>query len=823
VTQNNSRTYWRVFFLVAALEAGAAFVALAAIPTEGGISTLRLALYVLLLSFLALEIYCGLRPPAGLDSLARPAIIITSALLALTLGLILFFVRYLDPARLLPVYARLSPVLWYLLILGAQAAIFLLFIRNGLRLDGLETYKPVLLPALLIFGGLVLVLAFVSFTRLGLTPDPAYWGEPGVPLLGWQFALALLGGVTVFCISFNRRAARTLDSVLPAALWIIAVAIWLSVPVDVLKNSFYVAIDPPAYQPFPYSDAGYYDSMAHSLLIGHPYQGQVPTRPLYIVFLAVLHLLFGENYSLIIAGQTFVLALIPVVLYLLGAQLHSRAAGVTAALFAVFRELTTLWVSSETRVSNTKTLLVDLPTLLFLSVACLFALRWLERRNARSAFLAGGTFGIFLLLRTQSFLVLPFLFAVALLVYGFKKKRWVTAFVVFCLGLAVTVAPWLAHNYLRLGQFTFDAPFQYKVIASQYAYSGNLDIQNYDFEGKSLPRVLFDFALKDPSFVFGFIANHFLAGEVDGLLALPLIEPYHGIFEPVNLYWMGWDGRLPWYNLLLVLFYLAVIALGLGAAWRRWRWAGLLPLAFNIGYALATAIGRFSGWRYDLPADWVLYFYFGIGFIEWIGLTAWLFGIKQDAGRSFGEGAEESIENLPSFQATAFALNAGSLKPLLPLALLFAVIGGLPWLAEIPSSARYADRSAHILETRLIAISGETDPSAIDAFLSQPAALIVQGRLLYPRYFYRGVGMASANAWPAYAIRDYPRTGFMLLNESLVDVILPARDAQPLPHGADVILLGCRRDGYIEARLAAFPEANAAYKSDLLFEPCAPP
>ncbi len=128
--------------------------------------------------------------------------------------------------------------------------------------------------------------------------------------------------------------------------------------------------------------------------------------------------------------------------------------------------------------------------------------------------------------------------------------------------------------------------------------------------------VLIEFALKDPAFVFGFIANHFLAAQIHGLLALPLIKPYNGIFEPINLYWMEWNGTLEWYNFLLIIFYLAVIALGLGSAWKRWRWIGLLPLAFSAGYALATAVGRFSGWRYDLPADWVWYFYFGIGFAE---------------------------------------------------------------------------------------------------------------------------------------------------------------------------------------------------------------
>ena len=203
--------------------------------------------------------------------------------------------------------------------------------------------------------------------------------------------------------------------------------IWLSVPNEVLKNSFYFPIDPPANMPLPYSDSAYYDYMAHSLLIGTDYLGEIPTRPLYILFLTVLHLLFGENYNLIIVGQTLVLAAFPVVFYALGKKLHSRLAGLTIALLAIFREWTNLLVSSDTRVSNTKTLLVDTPTLLLILLACLFAFRWLERKDKRSAFIAGGVFGILLLLRTQSMLILPVVFVVAFLALRSDKRPWLGA------------------------------------------------------------------------------------------------------------------------------------------------------------------------------------------------------------------------------------------------------------------------------------------------------------------------------------------------------------------------------------------------------------
>ena len=804
------------FFYLCALEGAAAIAALFLIPSEGGrLSIARLALISFITALCVGWVYLGsvggrqVYEYISKYKTRLPVYIFTCVLFSFVIALCIFFLRYLNPESSLSTYQRLSPLLWYLLILSVQLSFYFLLSYRGFHTANLSSYKPIHLTAFAFFCFLLLLVLFVSLTHLGLTPDPAYWGEPGVPMLGWQFALALMGGICILALT-SSVSTRSLDFFLPISLYILAIVIWLSVPVDVLANSFYMPINPPAFQPFPYSDAGYYDQMAQSVLIGHPYQGTIPTRPLYIFLLTILHLLFGENYRNIIIGQTFVLAAIPVVFYFLGKKLHSHVAGVTIALFFIFRELTTLLVSSNTRVSNTKTLLVDLPTLLLLILACLFTLRWLEQKSERSAFIAGGMFGLLLLLRTQSMLVLPFIFLAALLVFGWKNRSFYLFTSFFFLGLLVTVLPWLIHNYLQTGQFAFDAPFQYRVIASQYAYTGNLDINNYDFAGKGLGRVLIEFALKDPAFVFGFIANHFLAAQIHGLLVLPLIKPYHGIFEPINLYWMEWNGSLEWYNLLLIIFYLAVIALGLGSAWRRWRWIGLLPLAFSSGYALATAVGRFSGWRYDLPADWVWYFYFGIGFGEVLLETSSLFGAKNEKLLPAESSSERQVGTQRGFQG------------ILGAALLFAFIGALPWMIKNIASPRYTGSTQTLLQQKIVSVSNTPSTDTLDTFASQPDAFIRTGRVLYPRFFGKEDGLASANPWPAYALRGYPRMGFLLLNQSSISVVLPTKRLPSFPHAGDAIVVGCKRDNYVEARWIIFPELDSVYSNTEFPEACSP-
>jgi hypothetical protein len=643
-----------------------------------------------------------------------------------------------------------------------------------------------------------------------LTADPAYWGEPGVPVMGWQLSLAILSGVAVLVFTLARTSPPRLDAWICAALWALAVLLSLGVPLSVMRNSFYAPIDPPAYQAFPNSDAGYYDSMAQSLLIGYPYQGDIPARPLYIVVLTALHVALGERYDLIIAAQTLILALIPVAMYLLGRSLHSRMAGASVAMFAIFREFNSLLISSQTRVSNTKTLLVDLPSLLLLVVACLFTFRWFQRKDARSALVAGGVFGILLLLRTQAAFILPFVLVLSAPVYAALDAHWRRDAAAFLGAFALVILPWLLHNYLVAGKITFDAPFQFQIIASQYRYTGNLDINNIDLQGKSLPGIVLTFALRDPGFVLGFVANHFLATQIGGLLVLPLFEPYNGLLAPINMYWLNWTGNLSGLNLSLVITYLAVIAVGLGAAWKRLRWVGLLPLAFSFGYGLANGLGRFSGWRYDLPADWIWYFYFGVGAAEILVLVAVLFGAAYEKAFSSPHGREASAE------------------PRLPIALpllALVLVGATPWFAQGISSPRYAAESPAAL---LRQVRGDAavqqlgvTPAQLDVFAASQGAVLQVGRVLYPRYFPRDAGLASAHPWPAYAPRDFPRLGFLLLNATRHDVVLPIRPApSDFPHASDVVVLGCQHSDYIDARLVLLINSDVAYLGRGLGEPC---
>ena len=303
------------------------------------------------------------------------------------------------------------------------------------------------------------------------------------------------------------------------------------------------------------------------------------------------------------------------------------------------------------------------------------------------------------------------------------------------------------------------------------------------------------------------------------MLALPLIAPFNGLHAPINLYWTSFDGTLTWYNSLLLIGYLAFIAIGLGAAWRRWRWIGLLPLAFNLGYAAANGIGRFSGWRYDLPADWIAYFYFGIGFAEMLFWLAKVFGFRLlDTSNWFSGQADNARK------ADGDRPERNLVLRFIPIVAIFALIGALPWIAEsINPPARYLELEPATLQAQLA--DGQTSVSSeqIQVFGNQPEAVTLQGRLLYPRTFGGNSGLVSATPWPSYAPRNYPRLGFKLLNRDVREVVFPDKGVRiKNVQGFDVIVLGCQRENYIEARLLLFPNDNLTYLSDRALEPCSP-
>ncbi|MEW5940411.1 MAG: glycosyltransferase family 39 protein [Chloroflexota bacterium] len=825
--------HWPNFILLCLFEGLLSLGFSLAIPGEG-LSLSRLALAGLIVLILAALTRLYLRSRDAkfrsrwLDAPARPRLFslarTLASLLLLTSGLLLFLLRYLNPEATADYFARARPFLVYLLLLSAQTLLWLTYLTNGIHPANLRERRDLLRPTALFFCIFILTWLLISLTGLGLTEDPSYWAEPGVPILGWQLILALLLSFLFTQYATRNTLPPRADILISLSLWLLAFALWMSVPLSVLKNSSYAPIQPPSNQPAPASDAILYDSYAQSLLVGNGFLGSIPPRPLYILFLAGLHVIFGQDYGRVILGQTLLLALFPVALYFLAKRLHSRAAGIIVALFAIFRELTSLWVSSDTRVVNSKMLLSDFVTTLALVAYLLLILRWLRDKHGSLfyAFLSGGTLGLMLLLRSQSVFLTPGILLLGLLVLWPDWKKWFVSSVVFGLAMILAVSPWLARNKVITGKASLDDPAQIIMVASMYS-GGTPTSNNYLFEGKTPSEIssyVLDTIVHRPGYVAGFVANQFFANTLDALLVLPIFARFDGLTAPVYIYWFDWQIYLTPLNQLLITIYLLLIALGFAAAWKRLRWLGLLPLVLFLTYTFSTSMARLSGWRYIFPADWVPYFYFGLGALELTIALLTLFS------------ADPSRFSTPPFDSPALAPDASAAQdkpePARPIAptrparvilasLAFLLIASLPWIAE-----RALPNHLASLSSDCGCLSGYE--SEIKTFLAQPGAVTITGRVLYPRYFGRNDGLASANPSPAYAPRDYPRTGFYFLTLDKMNLaVLPMKGARPFPHAADAVLYGCQRDKYVEVKLIIFLDAGLIYTNGSLADSCETP
>lgn len=808
------------FFLLSIIEGLAALVALFLIPSEG-LSLARLALFGIILLPLLASAWAFIRSLDGdwrarvtAALTARPSLLraltFSSSLLFLTFAALLLLLRYYNPEATASYYVRARPVLTYLLLLAAQTSLWLTMLRNGIHLQSMKTRRAVFVSTGIVFTVFVVLWLVIASTGLGVTKDTSYWGEPGVPILGWQLILALLAsGVFTFFVlrfSFSSRA----DIVIAFIVWLLAFGLWMSVPLSSLRNSFYAPITPPYNQPFPASDAAYYDTDAQNLLMGNGFVHSIPTRPFFILFLAGLHALFGQEYARLVLGQTLVYALLPVVLYFLGKQLHSRAAGVIVALLVIFRELTSLWVASDVRVSNTKMLLSEFLTTLVMIAYLLLVLRWFrEKRNGLLlAFVSGGALGLQLLLRTQTAFLAPGILILAFFVLWPDWKKWFIQSVVFAAGMALAVSPWLIRNYTITGHASLDDPIQIKAVASMY--SGGTPTSNFPrFEGQTPEQIsafVKDTILHRPGYVAGFVTNQFFANTIDTFLVLPIFARYDGLTAPIFPYWYEWDAYLSPANIILFVVSLAIIALGFAAAWKRLRWASLLPLAAFIFYALSTSLARYSGWRYIFPVDWVGYFYFALGAAEVFLSVAALFGRNEKVGETVSQENKLPTTHRPSLFASFILFS-----------FLFLSLGSFPWIAEtvIP-------QKPILCANPVLACfpPDKIDEAQAIEMLTRPRAMLT-GRILYPRYFPRYDGLSSTNPAPAFAPRDFPRMSFLLLNDGYIEqIILPMKGSRPFPHFSDAVIWGCWRDTYFEARFVLIPATGEIFSNGSLEEPC---
>jgi hypothetical protein len=581
--------------------------------------------------------------------------------------------------------------------------------------------------------------------------------------------------------------------------------LWLSQPVNV---GWQAGPRAPNFEPYPFSDALTYDQFAQSVLIGNGLFGDaIPARPLYVIFLAALHALAGQDYVHVIALQSLVLALFPVTLYFLGNEISGRPLGVMLAVLAATRDaMTNLAADFAGNFSFSKFYLAELPTALLLSVFALLIIRGAKRPSARNLnfMLAGGVLGLATLIRTQSLFLLPPALLIAYLSNRVNWKAWFGAVAVLAVTLALTIIPWLWRNWHITGGIVMDDPYSQMSIRAMW-YHGQEDIVDRlpNENDKDYSARLMSIALagirENPGPVARLILSHFLNSEVGNLLVFPVrdgLDSPGELLQPTRAFWdeVELDFR-PAQSALLAM-YLLLFSLGVATAWHSKGWIGLMPLAINTSYNLSTAAFMSSGMRFLLPADWGFYFYYALGLLA---LTRLLFmGL---------EATSQQLHNRETNPDVAAAPPSRAWRPIVAGCMIFFLLGSSIPLSEKLVPQRYPPVSRAVLAQSLIDATPQAARSELDLLLNEPGVVILRGRALYPRYYAAGEGEPGTTKL-GYGEMPQARLVFSLIGDRNSLVIFDIEEPPAFfPNASDVLLIARPGAAHLQA-LAILVESD---------------
>jgi len=806
-------------------------------------------LFIILLSWLVIKLWKRPDQTKGFswricDIFTKPGIYIFTIFLSFIVLVGSFYIlciSRLTTDQFLKTYLDyFAPIAAWLLVLSIQTPIAVRLMRFGYDFQVLSSERKALIFGSIFFGLLLLISAWLIWTKIGLTPDALGWWGPGAPILPAQVTLALLFLAAALLVSFffhrfrifknssaRRFPAFTVDVLICILLWALAAWRWGGEPAR--PSYFAPQPRPPNFEVYPYSDAAGYDRSAQRLLIGYGFETDI-IRPLYSFTLATIQAINGIGYENTLKGQILLLALIPSLLYLLAKILHLRVTGVLVGLLVIFRESNSIALSGMVNVSHAKLIMSDLPATLGVILFTLLVLLWLEKPSKRQviSLLAGGVLGLTMLVRVQVGVLLLPAFVVVWIIFRRQLRAGLINSLVLLAGVMLVLSPWLWRNWRLTGSLELSGitnPSQAGKIGQRYELSPadqkgreplSPDDEDVFFQSSS---TALEYVQKHGQDFSRFFAEHFFHNGVDAILALPSsftfapnMLKFYGLLpywtsKPVKLweyccsldgyvqdlpYWMDWTGGIGHASTLPLLLSLFFIGLGMGVVFSRLGVIGLIPLFFFVTYSMSNAVIRISGWRFILPVDWVGLLYYGIGLIQliyWIGMFFTNVYLLNKVAKT-----EQPIQKTTGRVSWKVWLLAGAGLLLL---------GALMPVAELLIPPRYEESNLpsliYNLQQEGKLSDSKVDVQALNSFLQKEGATAMVGRALYPRFYPAGEG-EPGHGWASFTPKDFNRFSFYLIGPNPQAVILPANSSPAkFQHAEDVLVIGCKKEDYLEA------------------------
>lgn len=691
---------------------------------------------------------------------------------------------------------RLTPIAAWVSLSALEYLLFKL-IKSG-KLTAVANW-----PILIVLVVLVVTGAFMMITRLGLTPlKDGSFGHPALPALEWHvllsLGLALLGPHIIRGVSSllnTKRQTFNVERLTIFVIYLSTLALWLITPIQ--AGWFATPPRAPNFEIYPFSDALIYAQYVQSALAGYGFMWpDVPTRPFYIVILTWLHALGGQDYTTIIVLQTLALAAFPAVLYLLGNEIGGKPLGIGLAVLAALRDVAQNQAADfSLNYTYSKLYFSEIPAALLMTLAAWLTIRWMRRASTPSfvPLVIGGLAGLAALIRLQSAVILAAFVIVAFFVMAKRRKTWITGALLMALGLTLALSPWLARNTRAAGGLVFDNPIsQTMVFARRWSGSAGNEMlpkqpgENDAQYSSRMTRFALDSFQREPGRILLGAANHFFNNQYALLLTFPLRDKLTNpaeLIRPAHAFWQS-EARFDGKNLAFVAFYALLAAIGIGAAWQRARWIGLLPLVLASLYNAWTALFLSSGDRFMVPIDWAGTLYLLLGLLTLVGALA---------GRDNAPLTAPEVVSTQEELATRKAPSRNQGRGLVLTAACILLVGASLPLTEFAFP--------------------QAEPLNAPGLAPQAGEVIRSGRAIYPRYYAAGEG-EPGTAKAGYEISEEARLVFFLVGEESGLVILPLADAPKFfPHTAEVVVVGTMRENNLHARviLAQKDDLSAQY------------
>lgn len=834
---SKTRLFLALFFCLPALEALLSIIWLASTPSDRqtalffGLSQSRLAiagfLFLAASGYIFLATLAWQKPLQTADwlkeKLGKPQFLIATALnsglIFLAAGCFLAIPHeYLG--KLWAIEERLRPFTLWALLVSFQILAGIIGWQSRQKSKPRVSNRENIFPIAITLGAFLFIWIFISLTKLGFSGGNSFWSKAGVPLLWPQIFLALGFGLALHYLlaRFVGKANLIwLDLGLGLIFWLAAVILWNGQSYS--PGVFNTQARPPTDEIFPINDSYVFDLAAQKMLIGRELAAEAQDKPIFIAHLVILHLLAGENFSYFYLLQIFSFACIPICGYLLGKNLHSRSLGMFFAILLILKEQNAIKLTNYIHVSTSKLILSEMLTTLGLLLFTLALIRWLKSPHLTNPalWLAGGILGLTSLSRLNAISILPAAILLIGLALKFKLKQWGPAALVFAVFLLVSTAPWLARNVAASGDpFNFIRGKTAGVIVNERYNPIIAPSEKID------PLQAQPTASKPGSYLTlaEGMATNYLHNLIGVTVMLPPSLKLYRLLDLVRLpYWkMEWDGSLLPGAFWIILAVLTLTAQGVASAWKRWRAAGLAPLTVILGYNLTTALSLTSGGRYLVPFDWVVLFYFSLGLFEAALWVLTLFGWPKNT-------------DVPQPLTNSSPKGKLANKPWLQVSLTFLLLGSLPVLLENLPPERYpktVSLSEFISANQsLPALSSPEMTKNVRSLANDPLAKTLYGRALYPRYYGENKGDAfTIDQDPLIGSATFDHLAFLLLDSaSETPIILPfSGKISSSISGADVWVLGCQRESYVEAVLVVFraKETLKVYQPELFKTTCQP-